>query len=56
MQIATLLCLSLLTVVISPFMGSEHTTLQRLALGLLVSLTLALSAYLFTAILRPERF
>jgi K+-transporting ATPase KdpF subunit len=56
MRTATLLCLTLLTVVISPLMGSQHSPLQRLALGLLVSLTLALSAYLFAAILRPERF
>jgi len=44
------------TVLIAPLLPGQDPPLQRHALALLISLTVALSGYLFTAMVRPERF
>lgn len=44
------------TVLLAPCFRGQHPPLQSHALALLLSVTLALSAYLFTAMVRPEKF
>ncbi len=44
------------TVLLAPLFRGQQPPLQSHALALLISVTLALSAYLFTAMVRPERF
>ena len=44
------------TVGLAPLVGGGQPPLQSHALALLLSLTLALSGYLFAVIARPERF
>ncbi|KAF0653252.1 MULTISPECIES: potassium-transporting ATPase subunit F [Cyanophyceae] len=44
------------TVLLAPLQRGRLDSLQSHALALLISVTLALSAYLFTAMVRPEKF
>lgn len=44
------------TVLLAPLLPAPLTFLQSRALALLISITVALSGYLFTAMIRPERF
>lgn len=44
------------TVLLAPLQRGRLDALQSHAMALLISVTLALSAYLFTAMVRPEKF
>jgi hypothetical protein len=44
------------TVLVAPWFRGQQPALQSHALALLISVTLALSAYLVTAMVRPEKF
>ena len=44
------------TVLLAPLFRAQQTPLQSHAMALLITLTLALSGYLFTAMIQPEKF
>ena len=44
------------TVLLAPLFRAQQPPLQSHALALLITLTLVLSGYLFTAMIHPEKF
>jgi cytochrome c oxidase assembly factor CtaG len=44
------------TVLMAPLFRAQQPPLQSHALALLITLTLVLSGYLFTAMIHPEKF
>lgn len=51
-----LLAITLVAVLLAPWMGAGLTSLQRGALAVLLSGSVALGSYLLLVILHPERF
>jgi K+-transporting ATPase KdpF subunit len=43
-------------VLLAPYFRAQQTPLQSHAMALLITLTLVLSGYLFTAMIQPEKF